>query len=55
MHPYAFTVILNLELLSPMTFNEVGDISSSIWKRIKVLLASLIPSLKKASLPRSRF
>ena len=45
-----------------VTFNEVGEISSSIWKRIKVLLASLLLSLpklwssvKKASLPRSRF
>ena len=48
----------NFELLSAATFNEVGDIPSSIWKRIKVLLASLILSglrVKKASLPRSRF
>ena len=44
-HPYAFTTSLNFELLSPVTFNEVGDISSSIWKRIKVWLASLILSL----------
>ena len=28
------TTSLNFELLSPVTFNEVGDISSSIWKRI---------------------
>ena len=34
-----------LELLSPVTVNEVGNLSSSIWKRIKVLLASLILSL----------
>ena len=31
--------------LSPVTVNEVGNLSSSIWKRIKVLLASLILSL----------
>ena len=36
---------LHLELLSPVTVNEVGNLSSSIWKRIKVLLASLILSL----------
>ena len=62
-HPYAFTTSLNFELLSAVTFNEVGDISSSIWKRIKVLLVSLIwyclfklrLSVKKASLPRSSF
>ena len=28
-----------------MTFNEVGDISSSIWKRIKVLLAGLFDTV----------
>ena len=44
-HPYAFTTSLNFELLSAVPFNEVGDISSSIWKRIKVLLAYLILSL----------
>ena len=38
-HPYAFTASLNFELLSSVTFNEVRDVSS-IWKRIKVLLAS---------------
>ena len=39
-HPYAFTTRLNFELLSQVTFNNVGNISSSIWKRIKALLAS---------------
>ena len=30
------TTSLNFELLSPVTFNEVGDISSSIWKRVSL-------------------
>ena len=49
-HPYAFTTSVNLELLSPVTFNEVVDISSSIWKRIKLLLVSLILSLYRDSI-----
>ena len=52
-HPYAFTTSLNFELLNVReTFNEVGDISSSIWKRIQVLLASSIlrSSVKKAAI-----
>ena len=53
-HPYAFTTSLSLELLSPVTINEVVDISSSIWKRIKVLLVSLILSLYRDSIKELR-
>ena len=47
-HP--FTTSVNLEQLSPETFNKVVDISSSIWKRIKLLLVSLILSLYRDSI-----
>ena len=53
-HPYAFTTSLNLELPSPVTINKVADISSSIWKRIKVLLVSLILSLYRDSIKELR-
>ena len=60
-HPYAFTTSLNFELLSVVTFNEVGDTSSSFGKELKsywslwYCLFKLRLSVKKASLPRSSF